>query len=56
MASKSQRDGVLSKINVAIQFLSDANDACGVASAQMALGSACALLTVVRVRSSWFLD
>ena len=42
MASKSQlskrRGGVLPKMDVAIQFLSGAKDACGVAPAQIALG------------------
>lgn len=60
MASKSQlskrRGGVLPKMDVAIQFLSGAKDACGVAPAQIALGAAFALLTMIRVRSLPFLD
>ena len=60
MAPKFQRlkrpDGVPSKLDVALQFLSGAKDACGVAPAQIALGSACVLLTMIRVRSSYPLD
>ena len=60
MASKSQRskghDGVLPQLDVAIQFLGGAKDACSIVPAQTALGSACALLTLIRVRSFLFLD
>ncbi|KAF9780532.1 hypothetical protein BJ322DRAFT_1112530 [Thelephora terrestris] len=52
MASTSQRtngpDGVLRKLDMAIQFLTASKDACGVAPAQIALGSACALLNMIR--------
>ncbi|KAF9791098.1 hypothetical protein BJ322DRAFT_1208324 [Thelephora terrestris] len=53
MATESQRskksiDGLLSKLNVAIQLLSTAKDVCGVAPAQIALGSACVLLTAIK--------
>lgn len=54
MASKSRSkmpDTILSKLDAAIQLLSVAKDACSVAPAQIALGSACALLTLIRVRS-----
>ena len=59
MASTSQRskgpDVVLSRLDIAIQFLSAAKDVCSVAPAQIALGSACTLLTMIRVRSLLFL-
>ncbi|KAF9785155.1 hypothetical protein BJ322DRAFT_1108619 [Thelephora terrestris] len=52
VVSKSQRlkrrDDVLAGLGVAIQLLSVAKDACGIAPAQIALGSACALLTIIR--------
>ncbi|KAF9785112.1 hypothetical protein BJ322DRAFT_1108573 [Thelephora terrestris] len=53
MASKSRqskgRDGVLTGLDVAIQLLSVAKDACSVfPHAQIALGSACTLLTIIR--------
>ena len=55
MASKPQRykkhDNLLPKLDVAIQLLSSAKDICGVAPAQIALGSACVLLSAIRVRS-----
>ena len=54
MTSTSQRSkqhgGLLSKLDVAIQLLSNAKDVCGIAPAQVALGSACVLLTAIRVR------
>ena len=53
MASEPQRskkhDSVLPKLDVAIQLLSSAKDVCSVAPAQIALGSACVLLTAIRV-------
>ena len=55
MASNFHRskrgEGVLAGLDVAIQLLSVAKDACRIAPAQIALGSAFALLTVIRVRS-----
>ena len=55
MASSQQpkgRDGVLTTLNVFIQALDIAKDACGVPPAQVALGSASVLLTMIRVRFS----
>jgi hypothetical protein len=53
MASTSQpqkgRDGVLSTLNVSIKALDIAKDACGIPPAQLALGSASVLLTMIRV-------
>jgi hypothetical protein len=43
------RDGVLSTLNVLIQALDIAKDACGIPPAQIALGSASVLLTMIRV-------
>jgi hypothetical protein len=55
MASTPQpttgRDGALSTLDVLIQGLSLAKDACGVPPAQIALGSAVILLNMIRVRS-----
>ncbi|KAF9787373.1 hypothetical protein BJ322DRAFT_720156 [Thelephora terrestris] len=52
MASNSRRsgwrDGVLPKLDVALQFLSGAKDSCGFAPAQIALGTVCVLLTLIR--------
>ncbi|KAF9780530.1 hypothetical protein BJ322DRAFT_1112528 [Thelephora terrestris] len=52
MASTSQQskgsDGVLRKLDMAIQFLTAAKDAGGFAPAQIALGAACALLNMIR--------
>ena len=54
MASTSQpqkgREGALSTLDALIQVLSLAKDACGVPPAQIALGSAVVLLTMIRVR------
>lgn len=54
MASTSQRpkgrDGLLATFDVFIQSLSLAKDACGILPAQAAFGSACVLLTMIRVR------
>ena len=44
-----QRDGVLSTLDVFIQALNLAKDTCGIPPAQVAFGSACALLTMIRV-------
>ena len=53
-ASTSQppkgRDGALSALDVLIQVLSLAKDTCGITPAQIALGSAVVLLTMIRVR------
>jgi hypothetical protein len=45
------RDRVLSTLNVLIQALDIAKDACGIPPAQIALGSAGVLLTMIRVCS-----
>ena len=53
MASSQQpkgRDGVLSALDVLIQALGLAKDTCGIPPAQIALGSAAILLTMIRVR------
>ena len=54
MASTSQqpqgRDGALSTLDVFIQTLTLAKDTCGVLPAQVAFGTAVALLTMIRVR------
>ena len=52
MASSQQlkgRDGVLVTLDLFIQTLNIAKDACGVPPAQVALGSASTLLTMIRV-------
>ena len=53
MASRSRRpkgrDVVLPTLDVFIQALSIAKDACGIPPAQIALGSAGTLLTMIRV-------
>ena len=57
MASSQQpkgRDGVLTTLDLFIQALNIAKDACGIPPAQVALGSASVLLTMIRVRSSLF--
>ena len=55
MPSKSKqkkgRDVALSTLDGVIQVLGVAKDACGVPPAQIALGSACVLLTTIKVRS-----
>ena len=53
MASSQQpkvRDGVLTTLDLFIQALNISKDACGIAPAQVALGSASVLLTMIRVR------
>jgi hypothetical protein len=59
MAFKPQpqtgRDVVLPTLDVFIQALNIAKDACGIPPAQIALGSASALLTMIRVRVSLLL-
>jgi hypothetical protein len=59
MASTSQRqkghDHVLPTLDVFIQALNIAKDACGIPPAQIALGSASTLLTMIRVRFSLLL-
>jgi hypothetical protein len=54
MAQTSQpqngRDVVLPTLDVFIQALNIAKDACGIPPAQIALGSAGTLLTMIRVR------
>jgi hypothetical protein len=57
MASSQQqkeRDGVLTALDLLIQTLSIAKDACGIPPAQVALGSANVLLTMIRVRFPQF--
>jgi hypothetical protein len=60
MSSKSppskKLDGVLPKTDTAIQLLTIAKDVCGVAPAQIALGSARVLLAMIRVHSLPFFD
>ena len=60
MASQPQRtkrhNNLLPKLDAAINLLSSAKDICGVAPAQIALGSACVLLTAIRVCSLLFFD
>ena len=59
MASESQQpesnDGLPPTLDVAIRYLSGAKETCRVAPAQVALGSACGLLTRIKVRSSYSL-
>ena len=54
MASTSQltkeRDVILPTLDVFIQALNVAKDTCVILSAQIALGSASTLLTIIRVR------
>ena len=45
-----QRDVTLSALDGVIQVLTVAKDGCGVPPAQIALGSACVLLTTIKVR------
>jgi hypothetical protein len=47
--SPKGRDGVLSMLNVLIQALDIAKDACGILPAQIALGSTSIVLTMIRV-------
>jgi hypothetical protein len=58
MASTSQkpkgRDGVLKTLDLLIQTLNIAKDACGIPPAQVALSSASVLLTMIRVPFSIF--
>jgi hypothetical protein len=57
MASSQQqkgRDGVLTALDLLIQTLTIAKDACGIPPAQVALGSASVLLAMIRVRFSQF--
>jgi hypothetical protein len=60
MASISQppkgRDVVLPTLDVSIQVLNIAKDACCIPPAQFALGSASTLLTMIRVRCPLFLN
>ena len=54
MASSQQpkgRDGVPPTLDVFIQALNFAKDSCGIPPAQVAFGSASALLSMIRVRS-----
>ena len=44
------RDVILPTLDVLIQALNIAKDTCGIPPAQIALGSASALLTMIRVR------
>ena len=49
---KDGRDGALTALGLLIQTLNIAKDACGIPPAQVALGSASTLLTMIRVRLS----
>ena len=51
-----RRDATLSALDGVIQVLSVAKDGCGVPPAQMALGSACVLLTTIKVPPPQFLN
>ena len=46
-----ERDGVISTLDVFIQILDIAKNACGIPPAQVAFGSASVLLAMIRVRS-----
>jgi hypothetical protein len=46
------REAALATLSVCIQALDIAKDACGIPPAQVALGSASTLLTMIRVRFS----
>jgi hypothetical protein len=46
------RDGVLTALDLLIQTLNIAKDACGIPPAQVAFSSASVLLTMIRVRVS----
>ena len=50
------RDRIFSSLNVAIEALNIAKDACGIPPAQAAIGSVIALLTIIRVRFLLFYD
>ena len=52
---KNQRNVALSRLDGVILLLTTAKDACGVPPAQVALGSACVLLTTIKVRFFLFL-
>ena len=59
MASSQQqkgRDGVRKTLGVFIQALNIAKDACGVPPAQVALGAASTLLTMIQVTFSHFIQ
>ena len=60
MASNPQKskslEGVLSKMDIAIQRLRSAWNACDVVPARIALGSAFVLLSIIRVRFLRFFD
>ena len=59
MASSHQpkgRDGALKTLDLFIQTLNIAKDACGIPPAQVALGSASVLLTMIRARFSLFAE
>ena len=50
------RDLVTPTLDVFIQALNIAKDACGIPPAQIALGSACTLLTMIRVHFPLYKD
>jgi hypothetical protein len=50
------RDGVLTSLDLLIQALNIAKDACGIPPAQIAFSSASVLLTMIRVRLSLLCD
>ena len=50
------RDRAISTLNTLIQILNIAKDACAIPPAQVAFGSVCVLLTMIRVRSALFYD
>ena len=51
-----RRDGVLAGLGAAIPILSTVKDACGFPPAQIALSSACTLLTIIKVHSLLFFN
>ena len=51
-----RRDVALSTLDGVVQVLSVAKDSCGIPPAQIALGSACVLLSTIKVRSPRFLN
>jgi hypothetical protein len=59
MASSQQpkgRDAVLTTLDIFIQTLNIAKDACGIPPAQIAFGSATVLLTMIRVHFPLFCE
>lgn len=51
-----KREVILAGLDITIQVLSIAKDICSVPPAQIALGSACALLTIIKAGSLLFFN